>query len=95
MIVFANVLGDLPIPFNLTSLAKIHVWNRLVEDYVVSVFDFANKFLLSDGVILFFHPNDLHVLKEIKSYLESYSFQIRMNGQLLTFYHLLVQRAPP
>ncbi len=95
MIVFANVLGDVPIPFILASLAKFSVWNRLVEDYVVSVFDFTNKFLLSDGAILFFHLNDIHVLKEIKSYLESYSFQIQMNGQLLTFYHLLAQKAPP
>jgi hypothetical protein len=45
-----------------------------VEDYVIFVFDFANKFLASEGAILLFHPNDLHVFKEIKSYLESYSF---------------------
>jgi hypothetical protein len=76
-------------------LAKIPIWNRLVEDYVVSVFDFTNKFLLSDGAILFFHPNNLHVLKEIKSYIESYSFQIQMYGQLLAFYHLLAWRALP
>jgi hypothetical protein len=85
---FAYVLRDLPIPFILASLAKTPIWNMLVEDYMVSIFDFANKFLLNDGAILFFHPNDLHVLKEIKSYLESYNFHIRMHGQLLTFYNL-------
>jgi hypothetical protein len=45
-----------------------------MENYVTFVFDFADKFLASEGAILLFHPNDLHVFKEIRSYLESYSF---------------------
>jgi len=69
-----DVLGDLLVPFVSPSSTKIHIWNMLVEDYVVFVFDFANKFLASDGAIFVFHLNDLHVLKEIISYLESYSF---------------------
>ncbi len=36
------------------------------------------KFLLIDGVVLLFHLDDPQVLKEIKSYLETYSFQICM-----------------
>jgi hypothetical protein len=55
-------------------LTKILVWNRQVDDYVIFVFDFVDKFLASEGAILLFHPNDLHVFKEIRSYLESYSF---------------------
>jgi hypothetical protein len=41
---------------------------------VVSIFDFANKFLASDGAILFFHPDDLCILREIISYLDNYKF---------------------
>jgi hypothetical protein len=73
-LVLSNVLGDLPVPFVSPSLTKIHVWNRLVEDYVVFVFDFADKFLASDGAILLFHRDNLHVLKEIRPHLKNYSF---------------------
>jgi hypothetical protein len=55
-----------------------------VEDYVVSIFDFAHKFLASDGVVLLFHPDNLHVLKDIRSYLENYSFQIRMKWAIIS-----------
>jgi hypothetical protein len=50
----------------------------LVEDYVVFVFDFGNKLLVINGVVLLFHLDNLCVLREIKSYLECYSFQIWM-----------------
>jgi hypothetical protein len=75
-LVLVDVLRDLLVPFVLASSAKIHVWNKLVENYVVSIFNFTNKFLTSNGAVLLFHPNDLHVLKETKSYMKSYSFQI-------------------
>jgi hypothetical protein len=37
-------------------------------------FDFAHIFLASNGAVLLFHPNDLRVLKEVKSYIKSYGF---------------------
>jgi hypothetical protein len=55
----------------------------LVEDYVVSIFDFTHKFLASGGVVLLFHLDNLCVLKEIKSYLKNYSFQIRMKWAIV------------
>jgi hypothetical protein len=55
----------------------------LVEDYVVFVFDFGNKLLVINGVVLFFHLDNLCVLREIKSYLECYSFQIWMKWAIV------------
>jgi hypothetical protein len=37
-------------------------------------FDFTCIFLAYDWAILLFHSDDLKVLKEVKSYLESYGF---------------------
>ncbi len=37
------------------------------------IFNFVDKFLTPNGVVLLFHPNDPHILKEINSYLESYN----------------------
>ncbi len=58
------------------NLSNILAWNQKVDEYNVAVFDFAKKFLVFDGAFFLFHPNDLRVLKEVKSYLESYGFHI-------------------
>ncbi len=50
----------------------IFMWNSFVDEYIGGVFYFAHIFLASHGVVLLFHPNDFKVLKEVKSYLESY-----------------------
>jgi hypothetical protein len=54
----------------------IPMWNRKDDEYTVKILDFAQMFLASIGVVLLFHMNYLRILKELKSYLESYGFQI-------------------
>jgi hypothetical protein len=44
------------------------------EDYIVSIFDFADKFLTLDGDVLLFHLDDPLIFKEIRLYLDSYNF---------------------
>jgi hypothetical protein len=73
-LVFTNVLGNLFVPLVSKNLDDILAWNKKVNEYIVGVFDFAHMFFASDGAVLLFHPNDLKVLKEVKSYLESYGF---------------------
>ncbi len=73
-LVFANVLGNLHVPLISRNLDDILAWNKKIDEYIVGVFDFAHMFLASNGVVLLFHPYDLKVLKEVKSYLESYGF---------------------
>ncbi len=43
----------------------------------MSIFGFAEKFLVSHGSILLFHDDNFWVLREIKSYLEMYMFKIQ------------------
>lgn len=93
-LVLVDVLGDLPVPFVSPSSAEIHVWTRLVEDYVVFVFNFADKFLASDGAILLFHLDNLCVFKEIKSYLKSYSFHIQMKWAIVNFLPRIISEDP-
>lgn len=64
-LVLANILGNLPVPMVSMNSSYIPSWNRRVDDYIVAIFDFVEKFLAS---------NDLKVLKEVRSYLESYGF---------------------
>jgi hypothetical protein len=76
---FHLVLDDVPrnlfIPLVSTIHSKIHFCNRKVDDYIASIFYFVEKFLAIDGAIFFFHLDDLWILNEVRSYLESYRFQ--------------------
>ncbi len=40
------------------------------------IFGFANKYLRPNDVVVVFHDDDPHVLKEIKSYLEGNGYEI-------------------
>ncbi len=56
----------------------IPLWNKQVENYVSSqLIFFVDKFSHHNGSIPLFHVDDLHVLKEIQSYLKEYHFQIK------------------
>jgi hypothetical protein len=43
---------------------------------VYGVFGFVNKYHRPNDVVVVFHDDDLHVLKEIKSYLEGNRYEI-------------------
>jgi hypothetical protein len=75
-LVIANVLGNLYVLFVSNSLSNIPAWNWKVDEYIVAIFDFTNKFSTFDGAVLLFHQDDFKILKEVKSYLESYGFYI-------------------
>jgi hypothetical protein len=72
--VFVDIHGNLLVPFIFMNPNDIPMQNRKVEEYIARVFDFAQMFLASCGVVLLFHLNDFRLLKEIKFYLESYGF---------------------
>ncbi len=70
-LVFADKLKNLLVPLVSRNLDDILVWNKNVDEYIVGVFDFAQIFLAFYGVVLLFHPDDLKVLKDVKSYLKA------------------------
>jgi hypothetical protein len=75
-LVITNISRNLPIPLVSKNLDDILAWNQKVDEYIVAIFDFVDKFLASNGVVLLFHLDDLKVIREVKSYMESYGFQI-------------------
>jgi hypothetical protein len=93
-LVFVDKLGNLLVLFMSQNLDYILVWNNKVDEYIVGVFDFAQIFLASYGVVLLFQPNDLRVLKEIKSYLESYGFQIHMKWVVMNSWSFMSSEDP-
>jgi hypothetical protein len=69
---FHLVMDDIPrnllTPLVSTIHSNIPLWNKRVDDYIASIFYFAEKLLAIDGAILLFQPYDLRILNEVKSY---------------------------
>jgi hypothetical protein len=53
-LVIVDVSGNLYVPFISKNISNIHAHNWKVDEYIVAIFDFTNKFLASNGGILFF-----------------------------------------
>lgn len=61
-----------------------------MEDYIMFVFYFANKLCATNNVVLLFHLDDLHVLKEVRPYLESIGLKIRTKWDMVDFLPLTI-----
>jgi len=73
-LILVNVPRNLHVPMVSMNFSDIPPWNWKVDDYIEAVFDFVEKFLAFNGVMILCNLNDLKVLKEVRSYLESYGF---------------------
>ncbi len=66
--------------------------NANVPHYMDFVFIFAHKFLSHNGAIMFFHSNDLQVIKEIKELLHNYSMPIEIKWAILNNFPLIITK---
>lgn len=76
-LLIANIPIGIPIPFVFEPSMQIPSWNTKLENDVESMFIFADYFLLEWGGVFFF-LDDLHVLKEISSFFDSYELTLKM-----------------
>jgi len=51
-------------------------WNCHIDNYVYEIFGYANKYMENNGTILIFHDDNLRILKEIKSFLDTNGYEI-------------------
>jgi hypothetical protein len=58
-LIIAKIPRNLPIPHVLDIASTIPKWNAKVDNYVASIFGFADKYLVRDGYVLFFHNDNL------------------------------------
>ncbi len=93
-LVLIDDLGNVHVPLVSFNSPEIPLWNKQGEDWIISIFDFIENFLTFDGAMFFFHLNDPLVLKEIRSYLESYSFQICVKWAIVNSFPLVSSRGP-
>jgi hypothetical protein len=53
-LIIVEVPRNLPILHVLDNVSTIPKWNAKVDNYVASIFGFANKYLVRDGCAFFF-----------------------------------------
>ncbi len=75
-LIFVEVLRNFLVLHMLEHISSIPKWNAKVDNYVTSIFGFADNYLTRDGCVLFVYNDNFWVLKDIKSYLENYNFKI-------------------
>jgi hypothetical protein len=57
-LIIAEVPRNLPVPHVLDLVSSIPNWNVRVDNYVVSIFGFADKYLVRMDSSFFFYDND-------------------------------------
>jgi hypothetical protein len=77
-LVIIDLPSNLPISHVSKPLSLIPLWNRRMDNFNKSIMFFANKFLSNKRVVIIKHANELQVLKEIHSLLESYQLKVCM-----------------
>ncbi len=60
----------------LDLVSIIPKWNARIDNYVISIFSFVEKYLTRDGSIFFYYDDHFQILKGIKSYLKDYNLKI-------------------
>jgi hypothetical protein len=77
-LVLLHIPSNLIIPHVFKLFFFILPWNRRVDNFIKSVAVFVDRFLFGKRVVIIMHVNDLQVLKEIRSFLESYQLKVHM-----------------
>ena len=54
-----DVPEDLLVPMVSDPASFVPEWNELPEKFVETIFEFASRLVHDNGVLLFFHPDDL------------------------------------
>ena len=71
-----NVPEGLPIPMVFNLASSVPEWNKLLERFVETVFEFASRLLYNNDALLLFHPDDIQMKVDIKGCLKAYHFSL-------------------
>ena len=75
-LMIVDILEGLSIPMVSSLPTSVPKWNSEDKNFLAMVFDFGSFLDLDNGVLLFFHKDDLKLRANIKSYAKAYHFKI-------------------
>jgi len=93
-LIIAKVPRNLHVVHVLNPVSSIPKWNARVDNYIASIFGFANKYIAKDESIFFFYNDNFWVLRDIKSYLENYNFKIHSKFVVVNNMHCTNSKFP-
>ena len=71
-----DVPEGLPIPMVSDPALSVPEWNKFLERFVETVFEFASGLVHDGDVLLLFHPDDLQMKSDIRGCLKAYHFSL-------------------
>jgi hypothetical protein len=71
-----DIFKGLPVPMVSSPPTYVLKWNLANKNFLPMVFDFGSSFVHDNGVLLFFHKDDLQLRVDIKGSAKAYHFSI-------------------
>ena len=71
-----DVPKGLPVPIVSDPTSSVLEWNKLLERFVETVFEFASGLVHDNGVLLLFHLDDLQMKADIRGCLKAYHLSL-------------------
>jgi hypothetical protein len=71
-----DIPEGLPVPMVSSSPTSIPEWNSDDKNLLALLFDFGSSLVHDNGVLLFFHKDDLKLRADIRGFAKAYHFKI-------------------
>jgi hypothetical protein len=71
-----DIPKGLPVPMVSSPPTSIPEWNSIDKNFLPMVFDFGGSLVHDNGVLLFFHKDDLKLRVDIRGFERAYHFKI-------------------
>ena len=71
-----DIPEGLPVPMVSDPASSVPEWNKLLERFVETVFEFASGLVHDNDVLLLFHPDNLQMKANIRGFLKAYHFSL-------------------
>jgi hypothetical protein len=75
-LMIVDILESLSIPMVSSPAMFILEWNKLGEDFLQTIFDFASSLLHDNEVLLLFHLDNLQLRADIRGFMKAYHFSL-------------------
>jgi hypothetical protein len=75
-LMIVDIPEGLPVPMVSSPPTSIPEWNLDDKNFLAMVFDFGSSLVHENGVLLFFHKDDLKLRVDIRGFAKAYHFKI-------------------
>jgi hypothetical protein len=93
-LIIVDIPENLPVPGISVGSSTIPSWNIRPENFVDTIFEFADNYIHDNAALLLFHANDRELQLEIEDCASTYDFKLLMDWWALNELPLALPRNP-